>query len=990
MKTLTGRVTDEAGSPVVGATVSVIGSNVRTSTNATGNFTIGAPANASELEVTFVGFSDQRVSITNQATYNIRLTATASSLGDVVVTGYQTRRRSEFTGATAKVAARQIEQVPLASFEQILQGRAPGLYIASGSGQPGTAARVNIRGVGSISGGNDPLYVLDGIPIEPGVFRSLNPNDFESVDVLKDAAGAGLYGSRGANGVIVITSKRGKSGRTQLQYRGQTGHSVAPKQNNLKLMNTAERLQYEETVLGGPAGLFASGAISGYPGWDYSPNNPRYASLSASQKAANAAALDSIRAINTDWPGIFFQKGRFSQHEVSASGGSQGLSFYTSLSAFNQQGVVVRSNLDRYTFRANIDFKTSRLSVNVRSAAGWSSSNGIESEAAIALANPIAAAFLELPYVRLNRVSGGVDTAAGKTGPNAYDRIFTTTALSNQFKGNLGVTIQFDIWGGISFKTTNGVDWRNNNSTRFIKPNSFVGRQVTQGNQGSYNEGNLENLQLITTSGFVFNRTFNDKHIVNATAMIEAIRNRSRSNSLTGFGINPALPNTPAGITAGSSTNNFIPLVSGARTVNGLYSQFLTADYTFDRRYTISASIRNDAPSQVPEANRNNLFWTAGASWNIIREKFMENQKLFQDARLRASYGETGNVNGFASDFGYISTYGASAAGYAGASGIIPTSPGNLDYRLESQVISNIGLDFTFLNKRIRTTTDYYVKNSRNLFINQNLSRTTGFTSLSTNAGEMQNRGFEFSVNGDVVAQKDLLVTLGINGAFNKNTITSLGPLKDIPAGTGIYRVGYSFGTHYTVGYLGVDPQSGRPVYQDINGNPTTIYNASNNRAEYGTYLPSFTGGATLDVTYRGFNLSALMSTAQGVKRFNNESFFYETTSSNVAFNKRVDMLTSWQKPGDMTNYQRITAAREFSSRDIQDASFIRFRNLQLGYTYTPKNGKFIRSARFWGQGQNLYTWTKWQGFDPEESNNIASYEFPNPKTYTIGVDINF
>ncbi|MBD0288588.1 MAG: SusC/RagA family TonB-linked outer membrane protein, partial [Flavisolibacter sp.] len=708
-----------------------------------GAFSLSVPANAVALVISSVGFSNQEIAIANQTTINATLRAAESALTEVVVTGYGVRRRTEFTGATNKVAARQIEQVPIASFEQILQGRAPGLYIASGSGQPGTSARVNIRGVGSISGGNDPLYVLDGIPIESGVFRSLNPNDFESVDVLKDAASAGLYGSRGANGVIVITSKKGRAGRTQLQYRGQVGFSEPPAQSNLRLMNTEERLQYEENVLGGPAGILSTTTLSGYPGWDYSPKNPRYQQLSAAQKAAADATLDSVRKINTDWPSVFFQRGTFRQNEVSASGGSEGVSFYTSLSAFNQEGVIIRSNLDRYTFRANIDFKTERLTVGVRSTAGWSSQSNVESEGGIFLANPVAAAYLELPYRSLYRGDGGVDTAAGKTGPNAYDRIFTTTATNNQFKGTLGVTLQFDIWGGIAFRTTNGVDWRNNNYTRFIKPNSFAGRQVAQGQQGSYGEGNLENLQLNTTTGLVFNRTFNEVHTINAQAMIEAIRNRSRAISITGYGINPALPNTPAGITAGSATNNFIPtftqgpqlstatLPGSFRTLNGLYSQFLIADYTYNRRYTLSASLRNDAPSQVPAKNRDNIFWTVGASWNIIREGFMADQRLFQDLRLRGSYGEAANVAGFTSDFGYISTYGPSAAGYAGVPGIIPTSPGNPDYRLESQVISNLGMEFAILKRRIRGTAEVYIKDSRNLFISQNLSRTTGFASLS-------------------------------------------------------------------------------------------------------------------------------------------------------------------------------------------------------------------------------------------------------------------
>ncbi|HVG15081.1 MAG TPA: SusC/RagA family TonB-linked outer membrane protein, partial [Chitinophagaceae bacterium] len=823
-RTVSGTILDNNGQPLANVSVRIVGSSSGTVSDAKGAFSLSVPQNTRRLEVSSVGFATQSVTVPANGVLTVALLQAETGLNEVIVTGYSTRKKTEFTGASTKVTARSIEQVPIASFEQILQGRAPGLYIASGSGQPGTAARVNIRGVGSISGSNEPLYVLDGIPIEAGVFRSLNPNDFESVDVLKDAAGAGLYGSRGANGVIVITSKRGRPGKTQIQYRGQLGFSEAPAQKNIRLMNTAERLRYEETVLGGPAGILSTSGTTGYPGWDNSPSNPRYATLTPTQQAAAARTLDSFSQINTNWPDIFFRKGTFKQHEVNASGGSQGFNFFTSLSAFQQEGVVIRSNLDRYTFRGNLDFKTDRLTVSVRSAAGWSSQGGIESEAAIALANPVAAAYLELPYVSLNKPSGGVDTAAGRTGPNAYDRIFTTTSVSNQFKGNLGVTLQLDIWGGIGFRTTNGVDWRNNNSSRFIKPNSFVRLGVAQGQQGSYSEGNLENLQLVSTTGFVFNRVFSEKHSVNAVAMVEAIRNRARSNNFTGFGINSALPNTPAGITAGTATNNFIPVVSGARTLNGLFSQFLNADYTFDNRYTISASVRNDEPSQVPEKNRQNIFWTVGGSWNIFREGFMKSQDFFQDARLRASYGETGNVAGFNSNFGYISTYGQnSGSSYAGAPGIIPLSPGNPEYALESQVISNVGLDVTFFKNKIRATFEYYHKDSRNLFINQNLSRTTGFALLATNAGEMYNKGFEFQLSGDVIASRDLLVTLGVNGAFNKNRVTSLGALTDIPAGTGITRVGYSFGTHFTLGYMGVDPQTGLPVYQDINGKPTTV-----------------------------------------------------------------------------------------------------------------------------------------------------------------------
>lgn len=994
---ITGKVVDAEGKVVPNVTVRALGANLGTSTNESGVFSLSVPNEVNSIEISSVGFATQSVTIPETGDMSITLQRGSSMLSEVVITGYATKRKLEFTGATSKVTSDAIAQVPLASFEQILQGRAAGLYIASGSGQPGTAARVNIRGVSSISGGNDPLYVMDGIPIEAGVFRSLNPNDFESVDVLKDAAATSIYGSRGGNGVIVITTKKGREGRTNIQYRGLYGSSNPPNQNNLRMMNTADRLAYEEQILG-PGGVIAPNAagLTGYPGWDYSTKNPRYATLTDAQKASEKRLYDSIAGINTNWPDEMFRTATFQQHELNASGGTENLNFFTSMSYYDQKGVVERSGLTRYTFRGNLDFKANRLSVSIRSIAGFSEQNLIESEAGVALANPIAAAYLELPYRRLFNDDGTVATGTGRTGANAYDRARTTTNTVNQFKGNLGVTLQYKIWGGISFRTTNGVDWANNNSSRFIDPNSFAGRNVAQASpgqpgQGSYGEGNSENLGLITTTGLVFSQTYNKKHGVNASVMYEGIRNKFRSFNATGYGINPRLLNTPAGITAGSPTNNYIPVIGGGKTLNGISSWFATADYTYDKRYTVSGSIRRDVPSQVPEKNRENIFYSVGASWNIIREAFMDKQNFFQEARLRASYGENGNANGFTSNFGYISTYGASG-GYAGVTGIIPTSPGNEDYKLESQVISNFGLDLAFWDRRISTTFEYYIKDTRNLFVNQGLSRTTGFNSLATNAAKMQNKGFEFTVNADVVRTKDLRIGIGFNGATLKNEIKSLGTLNEIPQGTGIIRVGLPFGTHYTVGWLGVDPATGNPIYEDINGNPTSVYSAANNRATFGTYLPNFTGGANMDINFKGFDLSVLFTTAQGVKRFNNESFFYETTNSNIGFNKRIEMLTeTWTATKTETDYQRIGTPRQFSSKDIRDASFVRFRNFQMGYTYTPTNEKFpIRGFRFWLQGQNLFTWTEWEGFDPEESNNIATYEFPNPRTFTVGIDLNF
>ena len=988
-RTITGRVVDDKGVAI--EAVSIISSSNKngTQSSANGNYSITIPAGDKSLIFSSVNYDTKVIKLKAESVINVTLVSKNSQLEDVIVTGYTVKKKNEFTGASSKVNAKQIEQVPIASFEQILQGRAPGLYIASGSGQPGTAAgRVNIRGVSSISGGSGPLYILDGIPIEEGVFRSINPNDFESVDVLKDAASAGLYGSRGANGVIVLTSKKGKVGKTLLQYRGQVGNSIAPKPLNLTLMNTEQRLRYEADFLG-PAGVLGVGTSTGFPGWDYSPNNPAYVASTPAQQSVFNAQLDSVKQINTDWADIFFRKGTFRQHELNASGGTQNLTFFTSLSVYQQEGVIIRSNLDRYTFRGNLDFKTERLTASIRSTAGYSISKGIESESAVALANPVAAAYLELPYRKLNKAPNVIDTGAGRTGPNAFDRSNTTTATSGQFKGGLAITLQYNIWNGISFKTTNGVDYRNNNQSRFIDPNQFAGLQlVNNGRAGLYNESFVENVQLISTSGLVYNKNIKGMHVINVLAMSESIRNKARTFTATGYGINVNLPNTPAGITPGSTTNNFIPLIGGNRFINGLSSLFAAADYTYNKRYTISASLRRDVTSQVPEKNKSIILSTVGLTWNLMAENFMKNQNVVDEARVRMSTGESANLNGFVSEFGFIPSYGAT--NYSGVSGIFPNSPGNPEYRIESQVLTNIGFDVAVWNKRVRITADAYRKESKNLFVNQGLSRTTGFNTLSTNAGEMENRGIDAAINVDAVSNKNVLLTVGVNGGFLRNRITSLGQLSELPQGTGIIRKGYSFGSHFQAGYLGVNPQTGLAVYEDINGNPTTDYLAANNRAEFGTFLPKFTGGGSVDFSYKGFDFAILFSTAQGVYRFNNESFFYESTNGNFQFNKKVELLNSWRAPGDRTEFQKINSQRQFSSKDIDDASFVRLRNVQAGYTYSFKKIKSIRSIKIWAQAQNLYTWTSWTGFDPEESNNIANYEFPNPKTYTVGLDINF
>ncbi|HEX7845231.1 MAG TPA: TonB-dependent receptor plug domain-containing protein, partial [Chitinophagaceae bacterium] len=379
-KTVTGRITDESGNPLAGVSVSAKGSRVGTSTNQNGMFSLSVPTNTRSLVFTSVGYQAREMDIASDNTANARLEIGVTESENVVVTGYTRERASKYAGSAAKVTSEKINQVPMASIDQILQGRAPGLWSVAGSGQPGAAATVLIRGAGSINGVTAPLYVMDGIPIEGGTFQSLNPSDIESVDVLKDAVSTALYGSRGANGVIVITTKRGKAGKPVFSLKSQAGFAnrTTPK---FEMMNAEERLQFEKEV-GQEFGLTIG------PGWYLSRDNPRNAGFSATDLNEMDRRLDSLRNTKVDWVDLFFRTGTFQEHELSASGGNDKVKFYTSLNYYKQEGIARRSDMERYTFRGNLDFSSNRFSASISSGIGFTKRSFIESENTTAITNP--------------------------------------------------------------------------------------------------------------------------------------------------------------------------------------------------------------------------------------------------------------------------------------------------------------------------------------------------------------------------------------------------------------------------------------------------------------------------------------------------------------------------------------------------------------------------------------------------------------------------
>jgi TonB-linked SusC/RagA family outer membrane protein len=986
-KVVKGSVTGPDNKPLAGVSVLATGTSAGTTTDANGNFSLLVPDRAKTLEFTLVGYLDELMPI-NKPVINVTMRLSATNLGEVVVTGYTSYSRNKSVSAATTIGGDKINDVPAATFEQALQGRVPGLSISAVSGQPGTSARVLLRGVGSIAGNNDVLYVMDGVPIESGAFMALNPGDIESVTVLKDASAKAIYGSRGSNGVIVITTKRGKAGKLMVEYKSQYGVS-AQTSTKFRMMNSAERKQFEEEIgveTGSEAGPF----------WTFSKLNPDYATKSPAEQAEADHIVDSLLGMNTDWRDLFLRNGSFIEQQISASGGNQNIRFYTSLNYFEQQGLVKVSDLKRYTLRNNLDFTYGKFSANLNLNIGYSKSNLIQRENSTSGNNPISAIYYALPYEYPYAPDGKLVTSEDddeypvldlREGSNAYARMLNTTNKLDQLKTVMSLSLNYTIVKGLVAKTRLGIDYRDQTTEQWINPDSKAGRDE-DGELGTFGEGISRRTSLVSTSGLTWNANFGAAHEIEVSGLYEYLTNKSRGFNYQGFGLDARLPHTPAGV---GNPSTYIPELGGGRTQNAMSSLIGIARYTFQNKYTLNASYRYDGSSTLPEHNRWHGFYSMGVSWEAKRESFLENVDAISSLRLRASYGTTASP--FPSNFAYLPTYGLSS--YGGNTAIVPTAPGNPAYDWEYAKELNIGFDLGVIQNRIRLTAEYYNRITSNLFIDQPLPAPSGFTQFAISSGKMRNRGVEIDLQADVFKTKDLVWTVGGNMGYNKNVVLDLGGADEFEYQfTGIIRPGLPFGAHYAPKWAGVNPATGDPQYYDRKGNITTDYSAANlSVAEFGSYIPEITGGINTSVSWKDFYFNALLSFTGKVMRYTNEDYWNENNSF-VGSNQSVRMLYDrWKKPGDNAILPRIDADRYFTSRDIQDASYVRLRNVNIGYNL-PKSllskWKFISGVQINLQAQNLFTWTSWRGFDPENGNEYQVFSYPVPRTFVAGLNVNF
>ncbi len=947
--------------------------------------------NEEEVKVIFssIGYYTREVILnSNNLPSFIDLELDDNILEGIVVTGYTTQSKTRTTGAVGQIDAKAINKIPVASADQILQGQVAGLHVASPSGQPGAMGRVTIRGIGSLQDENtNPLYILNGLPISPETFSLLNPEDFEEITVLKDAAATAPYGSRGANGVIVITSKKGvnNNGDLKVVYQTQYGYSAA---NNSKwdMMNTNQRLQFEEML-----------QDNSLPGWAYSRNNP-YKIINGQKNLKTEQdyiegdnALVKLRSTNIDWRNKILRKGISQLQNLIFSGGTDKTQHYTSLNYFNQQGVLHSSGIERFNLNSNIHHQSGVFKANFFVNLAQVNNRLSESDFDISETNPVASMYFALPYENPYDAEGNLIPGVNRFGTNALAMYNDISRKEKQMRGVVLGNFSYDLIDEFKLISTLGIDYAKIGQTHIVKPDTYFGELIEEGGRGLYSQEDTNNIGIMTNFGVNYKKVFGFNEI-EVIALAEMNRHKRNYYGFTGYGLIGGLDQTPGGITPGTPDNDFIPKIMGGASESILLSQLVLMRYSYQNKYTVSGSFRRDGSSRVPTDNRYRNFYAFGANWNVKHEDFLQKIEVLSALRLRASYGLTGNANGFASDFGYRRLFGSGQ--YNGQSGLVPITPGNLNYNWEINKIADIGLEFGLFSNRLVGEIDFYNRVTSNLFMDRSLSMTSGFESIADNVGKIRNRGIEIRLSGDIVKEGNFVWNMGINFAYNKNKILSLGDEDEIiTEDYSIHKVGKSFGHFYMVRWAGVDSQTGSPLYYDKDGEITTVYDAENAVLVKGVFDPAIKGGFTTNFKYKNWEVGALFSFIKGMYRLNTGQFYRTSADANHRiYNQSVSMLNMWQKPGDVSDNPDPSYARYITDRELQKADYLKLRNVFVNYKFTNlgRANKYIKELSVFAQGQNLITWTAFKGQDPEDDNNIYQYEYPLPRTVTAGIKVTF
>lgn len=975
------------GMGIPGVSVVVEGqTSIGVTTDLDGNYQLNVPQGAKNLLFSFVGMKQVSLPISG-AVINAVMESDKVELDEVVVVGYGTTKRSTFTGAATNVKAEKITAVPVTSVEKALQGAAPGLLSKSNSGQPGSASTVIVRGIGSITAGTTPLYIVDGIPVITGDFSqnststdnsslhnalaNISSSDIESVTVLKDASATSIYGARAANGVVLITTKSGKQGKSVIKFSQQTGFSSRANKN-FKVLNTA---QYMEL------------SIEAWKnqGRDDAYINGQIASLYPVKDATVTDVRDPKRYYDTDWVKQAYKDNAPAQQwEISASGGNEKTNFYTSLSYFAQDGIVIGSNMERYSGRLNVNHKASdKLSLGMSSMFSVTD-QGTPLTTSAYYSSPIAGSVFTPPTNPAKNADGTwYDAIVGNNGVN-FAAVYDYNDVNSRANRSISsFYAQYEFIPGLRFKTATGLDFLNFNELDYDDPRS---RGNTAFGIGRATGGSANALNWTNTNTLTYEKSFNEVH--NFDIMLGEEATAYTYSSLQASSENFASFNLRQ-IDSGAKPVT----ASGSSSEYKFLSYFARANYNYQGKYYLTGSFRRDGSSRFGEDNKYANFYSVGTSWRISEEAFIkDNYAFINNLQLRASYGTTGN-----SSIGYYASLGLYSfdIAYGTNPGSRPSQIANPDLKWERSKNANIGLDFKVFG-RVTGTIEVYHKTTSDLLLNTPLSSTTGFLTTLKNIGEMVNKGIELQLNADLVKVGDFTWAVEGNATVNRNEVTKL--YQGLPIGDGFLTIeeGKSLKTFYLKQWAGVNPADGRPMWYDANGAITFDYSLAA-RDYSGTALPKVYGGLGTSVSYKGLSLSASFFYQYGNKIYENPFRILQGDGAFANFNQMEAAMDRWQQPGDITDvpiriHQNSQGGNNASTRWLRDGSFIRLKNVTLSYDL-PKSivsKAKLGSVRLFAQGQNLWT-TKYEGMDPEQDNDGDTwFQYPNAKTYTFGLDLTF
>lgn len=948
-------ISHEDNEPLIGVSVLQEGSTNGIVTDIYGNYTLEIKGTAkATLIFSYIGMQSQKHEVNARTgTLNVVLESDAELIDEVVVVAYGTRKKGTIAGSVATVKAEKMENVPAAGFDQSLQGQTPGLQVISNSGEPSKAAVFQIRGTNSINSGTSPLFILDGVPISSSDFNTISPGDIESISVLKDASSTSIYGARAANGVVVITTKRGLSiDKAKVTLRAQYGISQLASDDKWMLMDTPERIRFEQEI-----GIDK--------GKDY----------------------ELLSRTNVNWLNeVFNDSAPLQSYELSVNRATDRLNYYVSGGFFDQEGIAQSSNFRRFNMRANAEVKASNwLKVGTSTMTTYEEVQQAE-EGAMALYTPIAGSRFMLPYWNPYNEDGSLASENNGTwtgtGQNPIEWMANNPVQYKKYK--LLSTVFADITPvkNLTIHTQFGVDYTH--STAFMQ--SFPS-YIINNESGSAGRSSSDILSLSETTTANYRWALNDNHSFNFMLGQEAVNYQS-----TGF----------QAIAVGQAHDMLTTLSSGTRATswvdnNSSYyylSFFFRGEYNFKDLYYAEAAVRTDASSRFGKQNRWGGFWSLGFMWNIKNEAFLKDVKWLSGAQIALSTGTSGNSE--IPNYDHLALV-SGGPNYLGQAGIYPMQSGNSTLGWEQTWTNNVGLRLSFIN-RIGLDVDFYHKKTTNILMLVPQSYAlTGEKNRWENIGAMVNRGVEISANADIIRTKDFTWNVSANVSYNKNKLVELynGVTEYVQSTTGLkFVVGHPVHEFFLNRYAGVNPANGDALWYTKDGELTTEFREEDKVMTGKTFDSPWAGGFGTSLAWKGLSLSAQFSWMANRWVMNNDRFFEESNGLYSSYNQSKRLLYDrWKKPGDVTDIPRYGVVAQLDDRFLENASFLRLKNLTLAYVLPQawfKKSNFFSSARIYLQGQNLLTFTGFQGLDPEVASNIYRAQYPASRQFTLGVEVSF